>query len=124
VQPITGKLIMRGLDGRTKPVEFVDVQLQADGAAVAFVTGSGGEFFIEQIPAAGRAVPGAGRSECRIAQHTPPRSSGTFHASFEYQGRQCDFNMLVPASEEMIIDLGSVPTCVMGAEKGVAPPVR
>jgi outer membrane usher protein FimD/PapC len=85
VQAVTGTLGTAGAGGWV-PLEYVEVRLAKDGAYVAFPTGKGGEFYVEDLAA------------------------GKYAASVERGGKRCRFDMRVPASNDMIVDLGRV-TC-------------
>lgn len=85
VQAVTGTLGTAGAGGWV-PLEYVEARLTKDGAEVAFPTGKGGEFYVEDLAA------------------------GKYAASVEREGKRCRFDMRVPASNDMIVDLGRV-TC-------------
>ncbi|MGZ8450455.1 MAG: fimbria/pilus outer membrane usher protein, partial [Candidatus Deferrimicrobiaceae bacterium] len=80
-QAVTGTLGMRG-DGEWKPAEYVEVRLPAAGKGIAFPTGKGGEFYVEDL------------------------GPGTHAASVEQGGERCLFEVIVPATDDLIIDLG------------------
>jgi len=80
-QAITGTLHLK-LEGETKPVEFHEVRLDVEGKGISFPTGKGGEFYLENI------------------------APGSYKASFVYKGRTCAFEIPIPASDELIVDLG------------------
>ncbi len=85
VQAVTGTLGMRR-DGEWKPAEYVEVRSPAGGREIAFPTGKRGEFYVEDL--------GPG-----------------FHAVYvEQEGKRCRFEMRVPATDDMIVDLGRL-TC-------------
>ena len=48
------------------------------------LVGTEGEFYLENIP------------------------SGKHMAELVYKGNKCEFNMIIPESEEMLIDLGEI----------------
>jgi outer membrane usher protein FimD/PapC len=80
-QAITGTLHLK-LEGETRPVEFHEVSLDVEGKGISFPTGKGGEFYLENV------------------------APGSYKASFVYKGRTCAFEVRIPASDELIIDLG------------------
>ena len=84
-QAVTGTLGLRR-DGEWKPAEYVEVRLPAEGKEIAFPTGKGGEFYVEDL------------------------GPGTHAASVEQEGERCLFEMTVPATDDMIVDLGRL-TC-------------
>jgi outer membrane usher protein len=83
IQAITGILKVRH-DNEDKPVEYREVTLVIDGKQVDFPTGKGGELYLENIKA------------------------GHYAASFTYAGQTCSFELTIPGSEEVLIDLGEV----------------
>jgi outer membrane usher protein FimD/PapC len=85
VQAVTGTLGMER-DGEWKPAEYVEVRLPAEGKEVAFPTGKGGEFYVEDL------------------------GPGIHAASVEQEGKPCLFEMKVPSTDDMILDLGRL-TC-------------
>ena len=84
-QAVTGTLGWRR-DGEWKPAEYVEVRLPAEGKGISFPTGKGGEFYVEDL------------------------SPGTHAASVEQEGKRCLFEMAVPATDDLIVDLGRL-TC-------------
>jgi outer membrane usher protein len=82
---VTGTLGMRR-DDEWKPAEYVEVRLPAEGKEIAFPTGKGGEFYVEDL------------------------GPGTHVATVEQEGKRCLFGMTVPATDETIVDLGRL-TC-------------
>lgn len=84
-QAVTGALgFLR--DGEWKPAEYVEARVPSDGKEVAFPTGKGGEFYVEDLGA------------------------GTHAASMEQEGTRCLFEMTVPSTEDTVVDLGRL-TC-------------
>jgi len=55
-----------------------------DGKELSFPTGKGGEFYLENL------------------------RSGTYGATFEFEGRKCAVELKVPEAEETIVDLGGI----------------
>jgi outer membrane usher protein FimD/PapC len=85
VQAVTGTLGMRR-DGEWKPAEYVEARLPAEGREIAFPTGKGGEFYVEDL------------------------GPGTHAAYVEQEGTRCLFEMIVPSTDDMVLDLGRL-TC-------------
>jgi outer membrane usher protein FimD/PapC len=83
LQAFTGMLRFAGADG-TKPVEFAEVRFESLAGAQPFQTGRGGEFYIEDL------------------------KPGTYRAATQAQGKPCVFDLVVPASKEIFVDLGNV----------------
>ena len=84
-QAVTGTLGLRR-DGEWIPAEYVEVRLPAVGKGIAFPTGKGGEFYVEDL------------------------GPGSHAASVEQGGKRCLFEMTVPATDDTIVDLGRL-TC-------------
>lgn len=84
-QAITGTLMVKA-DGEIKPVEYREVNVTVDGKDSTFPTGKGGEFYLENMKA------------------------GIYKATFEHYKKTCFFDIIIPESEETIIDLGGI-TC-------------
>jgi outer membrane usher protein FimD/PapC len=82
-QAVTGKLNIRTEEG-VRPVEYSEVRMQAQGKEAAFPTGRGGEFYLENM------------------------EPGEYKGSFVFQGKTCTIGLVIPKTEEMIIDLGSL----------------
>lgn len=87
-QAMTGKLLLR-IDRALHPAEFSEVILLVNGEKVTFPTGKGGEFYLENI------------------------RPGRYPALLKYSGKECKFDMIIPKSEDMIVDLGEV-VCALG----------
>ncbi|MGE5248300.1 MAG: fimbria/pilus outer membrane usher protein, partial [Verrucomicrobiota bacterium] len=83
IQAVTGKLQLP-LDATLKPAEYVEAHLARDGQEVTFPTGKGGEFYLEDL------------------------SPGTWAGSVESGGRRYRFELKVPDTKDMIVDLGVV----------------
>jgi outer membrane usher protein FimD/PapC len=84
-QAVTGTVGMRR-DGEWKPAEYVEVRLPAEGKEIAFPTGKGGEFYVEDL------------------------GPGTHPAHLEQEGDRCRFEITVPATEDLLVDIGRM-TC-------------
>ncbi len=81
LRAVTGRLRIRW-EGEDVPAEYCEVVLRGEGKEIVFPTGKGGEFYFEE------AVPGA------------------YEASLAFRGKGCTFALTVPATDEMILDLG------------------
>jgi len=82
-QAMTGTLsIRRGEE--TLPAEYYEVRMQFDGEEIVFPTGKGGEFYLEN------AAPGIYRGTVRLPD------------------RPCAFELTIPKSDEMLIELGGI----------------
>jgi outer membrane usher protein FimD/PapC len=85
IQAITGTLHVQSGE-KVSPGEYLEVTMRVGEQEISFPTGKGGEFYLENIP------PGSHRASVRIPD------------------RPCSFDLVVPESGEMILDLGEV-TC-------------
>jgi outer membrane usher protein len=83
IQAITGMLRIT-VNGEVRPAEFYEVSMIVDDEKFIFPTGKYGEFYIENI------------------------KPGRYKASFEFMGKQCSFDIIVPETDDMIIDLEEV----------------
>lgn len=86
IQAVTGHLrVMLGAESR--PVEYLDLSVVVNGRAEIFPIGKDGEFYLENLKA------------------------GRNHARFDFEGRRCEFDLAVPDSQEMLIELGELHVC-------------
>lgn len=83
IQAFSGKLKYRH-SGVVRPIEFHEVSVNADGRPLAFVTGRGGEFYIENL------------------------KPGTHGGSADVEGKACRFVLDIPTTGETFVDLGDV----------------
>jgi outer membrane usher protein len=112
-QPVTGRLRVQVPDG-VKPVEFTKVSLTDGARNYTFTTAGDGEFYLEQLVAEGeRAAVGKRESECGAGDGGPHAMTGAYRGTFEYQGKSCSFELIIPRSDDMIIDLGDMTTCYL-----------
>jgi len=82
-QAVSGTLSIRR-DGEEVPAEYFEVRIHADGEKIVFPTGKGGEFYLEN------AAPGRYRGTVLVPE------------------RPCAFELTIPRSEEMLIELGGI----------------
>lgn len=86
IQAVTGHLrVMLGAESR--PAEYLDLNVLVNGRTEIFPLGKDGEFYLENLKA------------------------GRNHARFDFEGRRCDFDLAVPDSAEMLIELGELHVC-------------
>jgi outer membrane usher protein len=112
-QAYTGRLKIN-IEGELKPVEFYEILLHVDGDTVPIITGKGGEFYFENILSRDIQSPpsdsgGVGcdlleRSKAMIGTIAP----GTYVASFNYDDRECSFEVTIPDSHVLEVDLGEI----------------
>jgi outer membrane usher protein FimD/PapC len=89
VQAYIGALQIRA-DGKARPAEFFDVVLEGGNRPLAFVTGRGGEFYIEDA------------------------KEGRYTARASSNGTRCTFELELPAPKGIMTDLGAL-TCEQAA---------
>lgn len=80
-QAVTGRLSVRAGEA-VRPAEYLEVRLALPERAIVFPTGKRGEFYLENVP------------------------PGTYRAAFDAKGKTCEFDVTVPASAEVVVDLG------------------
>jgi outer membrane usher protein len=85
---VTGTLKIRSR-GQIRSAEFYEVSVAVDGKRVTFVTGRGGEYYVEDLP--------SGRHAARVAG----------------PGTSCAFELAIPDAREPLTELGTV-ICEMG----------
>lgn len=84
IQALTGTLGYD--DGGYQPVEFQELRIETPGRTLLVPTGRGGEFYLENLQA------------------------GTYRATTRAGGKPCEFDLIVPKSDETFVELGSF-TC-------------
>ena len=83
IQAFTGFLKVR-VDGDVRPAEYYEVTLAGMGKTQTFPTGRGGEFYLENL------------------------EPGSYRATLGHDGKTCGFELAIPESQEMFVDLGEV----------------
>lgn len=83
IQAFTGRALLRTA-GTPKPAEYYEGKLLAPDATLAFVTGKGGTFYLENV------APG---------RHRVILSSGE---------ERCEFQLVIPESTETVVNLGDL----------------
>ncbi|MCR4347460.1 MAG: fimbria/pilus outer membrane usher protein [Sulfuricaulis sp.] len=86
MQVLTGYLRVR-VGAESRPAEYLDLSVTVNGKAEIFPTGKGGELYLENL------------------------KPGSYRARFDYDGRHCEFDLSVPDSQEMLIELGELHVC-------------
>ncbi|MFZ3140571.1 fimbria/pilus outer membrane usher protein [Polaromonas sp.] len=86
IQATTGRLAVQ-VAGQAQAAEYIDLFVMNDGKEVTTPTGRGGEFYIENL------------------------KPGRHAARFMLGERRCAFELTVPPSQEMLIDLGELHVC-------------
>ncbi len=85
VQGFTGTLKVKVGQG-TRPLEYIEFKLVVDGKEILSPTGKGGEFYLENIKA------------------------GKYRGAVQYLDKDYAFDIIIPKSEDIIVDLGEI-TC-------------
>lgn len=83
IQSFFGKLKVK-IAGEIKPVEFIEFTLKVEGKDLRFPTGKDGEFYLENI------------------------KPGKYNGEFKYLDRAYSFDLAIPKSEEVAVDLGEI----------------
>ena len=83
IQSIIGMLKVRVKEG-TKPVEYIEFKMIVDGKELLSPTGKGGEFYLENI------------------------KPGKYRGEFKYLDKTYTFDIIIPKSDEIMIDLGEI----------------
>ena len=83
MQAFTGTLKVK-VNGEVKPVEYIEFKLLVDGKELESSTGKGGEFYLENI------------------------KPGKYKGKFKYLDKMFTFDIIIPKSEEVLIDLGEI----------------
>jgi outer membrane usher protein FimD/PapC len=86
VQAFTGRLVV-DVHGKLQPAEYLDLTVTVDGKDLASPTGRDGEFYLENLP------------------------PGRHAARFMLGARECRFDLTVPATQDMLVELGVVHAC-------------
>ena len=94
LQAFTGTIKIR-TNGQVRPAEFLNVTLAVDGRPLTFVTGRGGEFYVEDVKA------------------------GRYAAVIGANGTRCHFDLVVRNPEGPLTDLGEA-VCERPAEPAAA----
>lgn len=82
-QAFSGKL-KAGAQGAGKAVEFAEIDLRVDGKVQKLPTGRGGEFYVENL------------------------KPGLYPASVNLGAAKCAFELSIPRSDDMFVDLGEL----------------
>ena len=86
IQAITGRVTVK-VAGQTQPAEYVNLIVMAGDKEVSIPTGRDGEFYFENL------------------------KPGRHAARFVFGKERCTFELMVPTSQEMLIDLGELNVC-------------
>jgi outer membrane usher protein len=83
IQSIIGMLKVR-VKEETKPAEYIEFKMIVDGKELLSPTGKGGEIYLENI------------------------KPGKYRGEFKYLDKAYTFDIIIPKSDEMLIDLGEI----------------
>ncbi|MGB9628097.1 MAG: fimbria/pilus outer membrane usher protein [Thermodesulfobacteriota bacterium] len=83
IQGFVGLLKVK-VEGEVKPVEYIEFKLMVDGKELVIPTGKGGEFYIENI------------------------RPGRYKGEFKYLDKPFIFDIMIPKSDEVVVELGEV----------------
>ncbi|MBI4681697.1 MAG: fimbrial biogenesis outer membrane usher protein [Nitrospirae bacterium] len=88
MQAATGSVYMLE-NGAEFPVEYAIMHIPVKGKTIEGMVGTAGEFYVENVP------------------------PGTYPAQIMFKGKMCEFDIVIPDSEEMSVDLGKI-ICAAG----------
>jgi len=99
-------------DSKKEPVEYQEGTITVGTNNIPFLTGRGGEFYIENtLPKETQEGPDS-RSCRAIAERRAAGGRdikpGTYPASIDYEGQKCIFQVTFPKTDEVITDLGQI----------------
>ena len=123
-RPVTGAFSVR-LKNSVVPVEHTEVVLLVEGKPVTFTTGLGGEFYLDSLAPDDQDGRDGRTSECVLRGGSRETRPGVYHGSFSFKGTTCSFTILVPITDDLIIDLGTITACsvdAVAAPSGAATP--
>lgn len=83
IQAFIGTLKVK-VNGEARPVEYIEFKLLVDGKELTSSTGKGGEFYLENI------------------------KPGKYKGEFKYLDKTITFDIIIPKSEEILIELGEI----------------
>lgn len=114
IQAVTGRLFA-GAGTARKPLEFREVTLEAGKKEITFPTGRGGEFYFETVIGVPEENVEPGFRKCRSFKRpeAPAKTvikPGKYAAWTDYEGTRCAFEIFIPISGDVIIDVGEI-TC-------------
>jgi len=72
------------MDQEIKPLEYIEFKLMVEGKELLFPTGKGGEFYFENV------------------------RPGEYRGEFKYLDKNYSFNIIIPKSDDVIVDLGEI----------------
>jgi len=112
VRALTGTLFMQNAD-KQSALEFVDILMNVGDRKMTFPTGKGGEFYMENsLPEEATAVAGEKQSCSAIAERRRSGGNvilpGAYQARVGYEGRNCEFTITYPETDEPITEVGEV----------------
>jgi outer membrane usher protein len=112
VRALTGTVSLQK-DGKKTPLEYVDIMMRVHEREMAFPTGKGGEFYLENNLPEDRTTGSVDRQSCRqIAERKKSGGNviqpGVYSARVDYDGGTCEFPVVFPETEDVITDIGDV----------------
>ncbi len=125
VQALTGNLFALQ-DKKKNPVENGEGTIMVGAQSVTFLTGKGGEFYIENtLPKETKEAPD--QQSCRsIAERRAVGGKtikpGAYPAFIDYDDKKCEFKIVFPETEDVITELGEI-VCNLPQERTQPQPV-
>jgi outer membrane usher protein FimD/PapC len=83
IQSFIGTLKIK-LGQEVKPLEYIEFKLMVEGKELLFPTGKGGEFYFENV------------------------RPGEYRGELKYLDKNYSFNIIIPKSDDVIVDLGEI----------------
>jgi hypothetical protein len=83
------------------------VAMQINGKKITFPTGKGGELYFENIISSEQPE----FKDCSYMDKEDDSfviKPGKYKATFDYRGKICSLDIVIPESDEMIVDLGDI----------------
>lgn len=112
VRALTGNLVMQQ-EGKTMPLEYVEISMKVGEKILAYPTGKGGEFYVENSLPEEREENLTENMSCRaVAEQRKSGGKvirpGTYPASVELKEGKCAFMLTFPETKDTITDLGEI----------------
>lgn len=95
------------------PLEYIEISMKAGDRNTAYPTGKGGEFYMENALPEDPKTGAVDNRSCRAIMERRKSGAnvvqpGTYRATVDYEGGTCEFDVVFPATDEVITDLGDI----------------
>ena len=113
VQALIGRLAVRR-DGSWLPIEYHEVTMQVGDRQISFITGSDGEFYLENVLPPEPASDGSDPRSCSAAAERMAKGGNVirpdvYDAWVTYEGARCAFRIIFPITDDVMTDVGTLP---------------